>query len=202
MANVGTPIRLFDHEIILNVFERCLNHPDEFEELSIADLEYLSRILTMSNYENPEKIRKVGHLVLNEMINNRLDQVASRSVYTNFINIVRNLTMIDVYDLELMDNLFRPDYIKFVHKNSKQIDMPMYEIDGYNRLNLRGIYNGNHLSDEYLERLRYLIHWIPDRVERYRKQDEHVYAIEEVVQQLFTYCKFAHIVAHRRHAGK
>lgn len=202
MANVGAPIRLFDNDMILNVFKRCLNHPDEFEELSLADLEYLSRILTMSSYENVETLRTVGHLILDEIIENRLDQVAARSVYTHFINIVRNLTMIDVYDLELMNNIFRPDYIKFIHKNSKQIDMQMYEIDGYNRLNLKGIYNGNVLEDEYLDRQCYLIDWIPNREERYRKHNENAYVIEDVVRKLFSYCKFAHIVAHRRHAGK
>lgn len=201
MANVGVPIRLFDNEIIWNVFKRCIKHPDEFNELSMADLEYLSRILSMSNYEDKNTVQIVGHLLLNEIINNRLDHVASRTMYTNFINIIRNLTIIDIYNLEIMNNLFRSDYIKFIHKKSKQIDMQMYEIDGYNRINLKGIYNGNMLPDSYLDKLCYLIEWVPDRVQRYRKQDQFVYAIEDVVRKLFVYCEFAHVVAHRKHAG-
>lgn len=201
MANVGVPVRLFDSKIILHVFHRCLNHPEEFEELSMHDLEYLSRILSMTNYDNREMMRKVGNLLLDE-IKNRLEYVASRGIYTNFINIIRNLTMIDVYDLEVMDNIFRMDYIRFIFKSSKQIDMQMYEIDGYNRINLRGIYKGNRLPDIYLEKLCYLVNWIPDRVERFKKYDEFAYAIEDVVLKLFKYCQYAHAVAHRKHAGE
>lgn len=201
MVNVGVPIRDFDDEVILSTYKRCLNHPDEFEDLSMSDLEYLSRILSMSNYHDQEIVRQVGVLLLQE-IKNRLLNVASRGFYEHFGNIVRNLTMIDVYDVELMDNLFRPDYIKCIHKHSKQVDMQLYEIDGYNRLNLKDIYNGNTLHDDYLDRLCYLINYVPDRVGRYKKLDEFAYAIEDVVNKLFTYSKYTHAVGHRRHAGR
>lgn len=199
LANVGVPVRHFDKEIISHVFKRCLDHPDELQELSMADLEYLSRILCMSNYENREMITAVGQNLLAEL-KSRLENVASRGFYANFINIVRNLTMIDVYDLELMDNIFRSDYIKFIHKQSKQVDMQMYEIDGYNRINLKGIYNGNILPDNYLNKMCFLIEWIPDAA-KCRKQDAFSYAIKNTVQSLFTHCRYAHAVAHRRHAG-
>lgn len=201
MANIGVPIRLFDDQVILNVFQRCLNHPEEFEGLSMHDLEYLSRILCMSNYSDREMIRKIGNLLLTE-IKNRLEYVALRGFYTNFINIIRNLTLIHIYDLEIMENLFRPEYIRFIHKNSKQVDMPLYELDGYNRINLKCIYKGHLLPDNYLERICYLVDWVPDRVERYRKHHEFVYAIEDIVRKHFTHCQYAHAVAHRKAAGK
>lgn len=199
LANVGLPTRYFDKETILHVFNRCSAHPGELQELSMADLEYLSRILTMSNFENQEIITKVGQNVLNELIS-RLDNVASRGFYTNFINIVRNLTMIDVYDLELMHNIFRKDFIKFIHKQSKQVDMPMYEIDGYNRINLKGIYKGNVLQPNYLSKMCFLIEWVPDK-ENNKKQDEFSHSIKDAVQKQFTHCQYAHAIPHRRHAG-
>lgn len=201
MANVGLSIRLFDSDIITNVFDRCLNHPDEFSELSMPDLEYLSRVLSMYNHSDKDKLHKIGHLLLNEILN-RLDQVASRGFYAHFSNIVRNLTVIDVYNLDLMDNIFRPDYIRFIHKNSKQLDLPLYEIDGYNRINLKNIYKGNRLSDIHLAKLCYLINWVPDREKRYKKHYEFTFAIEDTVRKLFTYCQYAHAVAHRKNASK
>lgn len=199
LANVGVPVRHFDKEIIKYVFMRCLNHPEELKDLSMPDLEYLSRILSMSKYENQEMLVKVGRHLLDE-VEARLENVASRGFYTNFINIVRNLTMIDVYNLELMDNIFRPEYIKFIHKLSKQVDMQMYEIDGYNRINLKGVYKGNLLPSKYLDKMCFLIEWVPNQA-KYRKQDEFSYAVENTIRKLFTHCQYAHAVCHRRHAG-
>lgn len=201
MAHVGLPIRLFDTDIIANVFDRCLNHPDEFGELTMPDMEYLSRILSMNNHSDPDQLQKVGHLLLDE-IKNRLGQVTSRRFYAHFINIVRNLTVIDVYNLELMDNIFRPDYIRIIHKNCKQLDFPIYEIDGYNRIDLKNIYKGNRLSEIHLEKLKFLINWVPDKDNRYKKHFEFSFAIENAVQKLFTYCQYAHAVAHRKNASK
>lgn len=200
MANVGVPIRMFDNEIILHVFERCLEQPEELQELSMSHLEYLSRVLSLSNFDDKDLVKKVGFSVLNEL-KNRTDLVAQRGIYVNFTNIVRNLTAINVYDLEILENIFRLDYIKFIHKNSKQLDLQLYEIDGYNRINLKNIYKGNHLADIHLEKLCYLMKWIPDRT-KYRKNDEFSYAIEDAVGKYFEYSQYAHAVPHRMHAGK
>lgn len=202
VANVGTSIRLFDNEIVWHVFERCLNHPEELQELSMPDMEYLSRILSMSNHGDNELLKRVGTLLLDEIINNRLETVAQKGIFRNFSNIIRNLTMIDVYNLELLENILSPEYIKLIFKNSKQLEMQMYEIDGYCRINLRDIYKGNLLSKSYLDKLCFLINWIPDRVNKYSKSHEFAYSIEDVAKELFTHCQYAHAIPQRRHAGK
>lgn len=201
MANIGIAVRLFDDAIISNVFNRCLNHPDEFSELSMPDLEYLSRVLSTINHSDRDELQRIGHLLLNEIVN-RLDQVASRGFYAHFANIIRNLTVIDVYNLELLDNIFRPDYIQFIHKKSKQLDLPLYEIDGYTRINLKDIYTGNRLSEVHLSKLCYLINWVPDKKKKFKKHHDFTYAIEDVVRKLFTHCQYAHAVAHRKNASK
>lgn len=171
------------------------------EQLLMADLEHLSRILTMSNVDNDEMVTNVGVLVLEE-VKNRLESVASRKFFSHFINIIRNLTFIDVYDVDLMENMFSPEYIECMYKKNKQLDKQMYEIDGFNRINLKGIYKGRPLPDEYLVKLCFKIEWAPDRVERYHKSDEFQYAIEDAAKNLFKYCKFAHALPHHNHAGK
>lgn len=199
VANVGTPIRLFDNEITSLVFNRCLNHPEELQELSMQDLEYLSRILSMSNHENDELVKKIGTMVLHEIINNRLNVVMQRGIFRNFSNTIRNLIMFDVYDLELLDNILSHDCIQFIYKRARQLDMQIYEIDGYCRINLRKVYKGNLLPKSNVEKLCFLINWAPDRVKRYRKNDEFSYAIEDAAKKLFTHCQFAHAIPHRRH---
>lgn len=201
VANVGASIRLFDNEITWHVLERCFEHPKELRDLSMPDLEYLSRILSLSNQSN-KMVKRVGNLLLDEIINNRLDVVAQRGVFRNFSNIVRNLTMLDIYDLELLDNILNPEYVKFIYKRSRQLEMPIYEIDGYCRINLRDIYKGHLLPPSYISKLCYLIDWVPDRVTKYRKIEEFAYAIEDVAKNLFTYCQYAHAIPHRRHAGE
>lgn len=203
IANVGLPIRQFDDEMMELVYQRCLEHPDELNNLSMPDLEYLSRILSMyksRSHANDDVIKNVGFLLLEEL-KDRLDCVAQRGVYQNFVNIIRNLTNINIYDVELIDNLFRPDYIKRIHKNSKQLDMQMYEIDGFTRINLKDIYKGNRLEDAHLQRMCFLIDWIPDRNKYKKKSHEFVYTIEDVVRNLFEHCRFVHVIPYRRHAG-
>lgn len=141
MVNVGVPIRMFDDDLNWQVIKRCLDQPNEFKDLTILDLRCLSYILSISIDVDKEIVKKVGVLILNELIN-RLDSIASKRFYQNFVDVVRNLTIIDVYNMELFDNLLSPEYIKWIFKGSKKLDMPLYEIDGYCRINLKSIYKG------------------------------------------------------------
>ncbi|XP_031638100.1 uncharacterized protein LOC116350445 [Contarinia nasturtii] len=162
----------------------------------MTDLEYISRVLSLTNYhEDIETIKKFGFLILDEM-KNRIDN----EILGNYVNVIRNLTMIDVYDLELMDNLLSPKYLRCVYKKSKQIDLKMYEIDGYCRINLKDTYNGNHLPDVYMRKLCFLITWVPDRVNRYKKFDRFSYDIEDVVNKLFVHSQYAHAIPYRKYA--
>lgn len=202
IANVGLSIRQFDDAAIELVYNRCLKHSEELSNLSMPDLEYLSRILTLyriPNHSNSDVIKNVGSLLLEE-VKTRLDCVAQRGAYENFANIIRNLTNVNIYDLELIDNFLRPDYIRRIHKKSKQLDIQMYEIDGYTRINLKDIYKGNRLDDACLERVCFLIDWIPNR-NKYKKSHQFMYAIEDVMRKLFAHCQFAHAIPYRRHAG-
>lgn len=202
VANVGSPVRIFDNEIMSHVFNRCINHPEELHDLYMPDLEYLSRILSMTNHGNNELGKKIGTLILNEIINNRLDMIAQRGIFRNFSNIIRNLTMIDVYDLELLNNILSPDYIRLIYKRSKQLDSQIYDIDWYCRINLKNEYKGNLLPQSQVEKLCFLIDWIPDRVNRHKQIHEFNYAIEDVAEKLFTYSQYAHAIPSRKHAGK
>lgn len=202
IASVGTTIRAFDDEVNWLLFDQCIKKPHELKDLSMVDLEYLSRVLSTTNYhDKTEMIENVGTVILNELLC-RLNSVALKSTFQNFISIVRNLAIINVYNLELMDNILSPEYLHCMYKKMKKIDLQMYEIDGYCRINLKDTYKGNLLDEAYLKKVCYLITWIPDRVNNYRKIDEFTYNIEDVVKKLFTHSQYAHAVPYRKFAGK
>lgn len=201
MTNIGAPIRVFDKEMMFKVFKRCLDHPNELRHLTMTDIECLTRTISLFSDSSMENMMKdIGYHVLDEL-KNRLDQIASRNFFASFINIIRNLIHIDVYDLELMENIFRADFIKCIYKKSLQLCLPIYEIDGYNRINLRNIYKGNHLADCYTDRLRFLSEYVPNRINRFKKSELFNYIIEDAISRLFKHYQYAHAVPHRRHAG-
>lgn len=202
IVHAGASVRVFDEVIMTNIHQRCLNNTDQLEELSMADLEYLSRCLCMFNDVNHMETNKLAAFRLLDEIKRRLHDVAHRHFYTNFIRIVRNLTVIDVYNTELLANIMHPDYRNQIHKKSKQLDLPMFELDGYNRINLREIYCGDYLTDTHLEKLRFFIEYIPDRVKRHRKRHLFFYAIEDVIQRLFGKYQIAHAIPWRRLTGE
>lgn len=201
MTNIGAPLRVFDKEMMLKIFKRCLDHPNELRHLTMTDIESLTRAISLFYDPSMENmIKDIGYHVLDEL-KNRLDQIASRTFFSSFIIIIRNLIQIHVYDLELMENIFRPDFIKCIYKRSQQLCLPIYEIDGYNRINLRNIYKGNYLADCYTDKLRFLSEYVPNRINRHKKSELFNYVLEDVISRLFTHYQYAHAVPHRRHAG-
>lgn len=195
-AHMGVPVRIFNEVINSYLFDRCLN--ESLSKLTIRTLENLSRIVYLSP-ETSEKLMKVSHLILDEA-KKRLDVVAQQSYYSNFMNIIRNLLIRNVYDLELLNNILRPDYIKFMN-NSKQLEPTMYEIDGYARINLKNIYHGHILPNDFLQRTKYIVDYIPDQVNRFKKSEQFIYNVENATKRMFSFYNFAHAVAHHRYAG-
>lgn len=200
--NIGAPIELYDEVILAHTFNQCLNDSDQISALSMGTLQILSRALCLTeDPQNMEAARLVGYRLLDE-IKRRLDQVTSAYFHVSLISIVRNLTRIDVYDVELMQNLFRKDYLQFIYRKSRKLELPLYEIDGYNRINLKHIYRYDFVPDEYLDNMKYLQDFIPDRVKRFKKRHRFVYAMEDVIGGLFSQYRYAHVLPFHKHAGK
>lgn len=198
-ANMGALVRTFDDELISYFFQRCLNRPDEISQLSMYDLELLSKFIKVYP-KNAEYRTKVGHQLLDEL-KDRADSVANQTFHVHFIKIIRNLIVRNIYDFELLDNLFRSDYIKLMYRKKKQLDGALYEIDGYTRINLKDIYFGNRLSDDDLDKFKHFGTYIPDQINKPKRSETYTYKIEEIVGKLFKHYKYAHAVGHHRAAG-
>lgn len=202
LINIGTAIEVYDEVILSHTFNLFLNDPQQVTALSPGALQIASRTLSLTqDPKNMETVRLVGHELLKE-IKNRLDKVTNRYFHTALINIIRNLSRIDVYDDELMHNLFRKDYLQFMYGKNTKLELPLYEIDGYNRVNLKDSYRGNLMPDKYLESLRFLWEFIPDRVNRYKKRHRFLYAMEDAVGSLFVHYRYANVLPFHKHPGK
>lgn len=155
IANIGSKILLFDIEIVDHLLIRCRrNANNELNTISLANLEILSHILSSASALcDMTAIHAAGHEVLKE-VKARLISVAYKRSHKSFLAIIRNLASIDVYDVELMDNLFQDRFLTFIYGKKQTLDYDLYCIDGYNRINLKHTYRGAVLSDTYLSKIR------------------------------------------------
>lgn len=202
IVHSGSSVGVFDEIITTKLLQRCINNTNQLNDLLMTDLEYFSRCLCMFNDIKHVETTKLAGFQLLEEIKPRLIDVGRRHFYYNFIKIVRNLTLIDVYNAEMLANIMHPDYIRQIYKNVKSLDLAMFELDGYNRINLQNVYHGDYLSDAYLDKLRFYTEYIPDRVRRNRSRHSYFYAIEDVIQRIFGRYHIAHAVPWRRLPGK
>lgn len=199
IASMGTPIRIFDTGTVEYFFQRCLIQSNELADLSIYDFDLLTRLI--NNYPVHSNIqKKIGYQIIDQ-IKGRLDCVAHQGFHKALIQTIRNLIVRGIYDPDLVDNLLRPDYIKFIYKTRKQLDGALYEIDGYTRINLKNVYHGNRLDDMYLEKFKHLGTYIPDQVKRYKQSEAFTYKVETQIKEIFQHWQYAHAISHHRHAG-
>lgn len=200
IANTGTSIRVFNDKIMFELFERCMKQSNELSGCEMSDLKRLSEIISFY-HEYVEQRIAIAHRILDEL-KNRLENVTQQNFHENLIEIIRNLLFLGIYDSEFLDNIFRSDYIKQMYKKAKPLANAMYEIDGFARINLKNIYCGNLLSDEYLGKFKFFGTQIPDQVNRYKVSQAFVYEIENVIKHLFKNYQYAHAIGHHRQAGK
>lgn len=200
IADAGTSVRVFNDKIMFELFERCLKQSNTLSDFKMSDLKRLSELIGYIPGYIEKKI-SIGHLLL-DVLKNRLENVAQQNFHDNFIEIIRNLLHQGIYNSELLDNIFRSDYIKQIYKKRMQLAGAMYEIDGYARINLRNIYCGNLLSDEYLGKFKFFGTRVPDQLNGHNVSEAFVYKIENVIKHLFNNYQYAHAISHHRQAGK
>lgn len=184
IAYAGTPCRIFDDGILFDLLQRCSNHSDQLEHLSMIDLEYLSRCLcVLHDYQHMELVNSAaGNLLL--ALQRRLIDVAKRRFFPSFVRIIRNLTLINAYDIELLANIFRPDFIQHLLRTN-MLDLRMFELDGYTRINLKNIFRGDFIPEAELKRLKCNIKHIPNRIENHQHEHLSFYAMEDAIGGLF-----------------
>lgn len=177
------------------------NDSTSLHELRMGAIENISRMLAHSeNAELTELRTPVANRILDEL-KRRSHQFTSRLFYEKMVIIIRNLTMVDAYDIEFMENLFRSDYFEYMHTKNARHQLQLFEIDGYNRINLRQFYHGNYLPDKYLKNVKYLQDFIPDRAKRFHKRHQFCYAMEDIISRHFSHYQFAHVLPFCKNAG-
>lgn len=188
IANSAAKIDVFDDEIIHHLLTQCRCQSNgELSGLSLVNLECLSQILSsIPDSNQKDAIRAAGYSLLDEL-KTRLLSIGSKRAHTYFINAIRNLTLIDVYDTKLMENLFDEDFITSIYGKNQALDSKVYEIDGYNRINLMNVYNGPYLSDNYLDKLCFPSVLSRDKTFKMTILSKCIYALKDTSAKLYTY---------------
>lgn len=198
-ADLGSFLHLTNTEIIEITLNRCMIEPNAFESFSINDLERLSRVIGMLNvtFESGIEIN-VGKAILVE-IRNRIEEFTKQSFHQHFIRIQKNLSMKDIYDIEMLENTLRKDYIRFMYFRSAQLVSDIYCLNTYACLNLAFIYQGNTLSDQQLLKMgKFLTDYIPGDEPKPRIHSTYLMNIADCVANLFKHFTYAHAISHFR----
>lgn len=194
VAQVGIYQHIGDDEIITYVLHRA--NASDLHTLSLNDLERLANIIGNYNITTESATEtKVGESILKEL-RLRLDKVSYPNLHSNFANIMEYLSLKDIYDIELLENILRPDYLKFIYKRNVEVHPALYFLDGFARINLNGIYNGPLLSTKRWHVFaKYSHHRMPNAGRSYPR------AVEETISNIFKHYNCAHALPSYRSAG-
>lgn len=197
VADLGSTLGISDDGITEYVLNRCMTDPNAFETFIPIELERLSRIIGVLNFTSASGIETlVGQALLGEL-RNRIDRITDRGFHQIFIQAQVNLTLSDIYDLEMLENTLRKDYISFMYFRSKQLAKEMYSLDAYARINLASIYKGDRLEEVNLEKLgRFLSDYFPDDQPKPKTHAQFQVEVAKCLKSLFEHFNFAHAASH------
>lgn len=201
VADLGISLQSSDDEITEYALNRLMAEPNIIETFNHYELEALSRLIGSSNFSSASGIEINAGKALLQELRNRIDEWHNHGFHRHLIKIQANLTMKDIYDVELLENTLRSDYIRLIYYRSKQLVADIYSLDVYARLNLASVYNGDLLTEVHLEKLgKFLTDYFPTE-QRGRKPGS--LFLEEVatcVASIFNHFTYAHAVSHVRQA--
>lgn len=197
VADLGSDLCISDDDITEYTLNRCMTEPNAFQTFFPIDLERLSRIIGILNFTSASGIEKlVGQAVLGEF-RNRVDRITDRGFHQIFIKTQVNLTRSDIYDLEMLENTLRKDYIGFMYFRSSQLARDIYNLHAYARINLAAVYKGDLLNDVHLEKLgKYLSDYVPEDQQKLKKHAQFHVEVAKCVKSLFEHYTYAHAVSH------
>lgn len=199
IASLGITFQYANAKICEYTLNRCMSEPNAFKSFRTNDLERLSKLVGKLSFTSETGIEiTVGKAILREL-RNYADQIINIGFHQQFIYIQWNLTTKDIYDLELLENTLRKDYVLRMYGRRTQLVIPMYSLDTYARLNLATIYKGDLLSDVHLEKMgKFLTDYLPkDRIKTKRGGGAHS-EVSKCVENLFEHFTYAHAVSHFR----
>lgn len=198
---IGNSQRICDTDLTEYVYRRLLNE-SSFQHLSISEMMQLSHLL--GNFHNAAEARVeklVGDGIISE-IRNRLMSVTGRGFYLHLIETLQYLSYRDIYDIELLENLLRQDFVTHMYGKLTLLDHQLYFLNNYAILNLREIYSGPQLDDIYIKKMgKFLTNYVPDK-KKSPKREHFILEVEDIVADIFKHYQYANAISHRKFTGK
>lgn len=200
---IGTNKRVFNERLTAKIYQRLVDDVASIARLKIADLASFAEVLGtfVSDQPKPNEII-LGQRILNEVCDNWVQFMCYPSVH-NFVGaIISNLLQRGIHNTELIDNFLRPDYQTLINNKNKVLNRAVYEINGYAKINLKGIYTGNTLSESYIKIMgKFCTEYAPNDGKQ-KKRNDFIISIKNTVEQLYKYFRYANAVSHFKDAGK
>lgn len=199
IADLGSFLQFVNAEIFEYTLQRCMSESNALASFRNSELEQLSRMIGMLNFTSESDIDiVVGKAILQEL-RNRVDQIVNQKFHQQLIKIQANLTMKDIYDLEMLQNTLRTDYIRFIYRGAKKLPANIYTLDAYARINLANTYKGETLPDTHLQKLgKFLTNYFPGDAPDGKFPQQDMADTAKCVQNLFKHFTYAHAISHFR----
>lgn len=200
LADIGTRHRIFNPVTMEKLLNDIAADENAIPELRARSLVQLSNMIGIMDITTDSKVEEVVATRLLQETGNRIGDWLSS--HGNIISILHSLSMKNIYDLELMEYVLRPDYIHFIYKKNKLLEPDLFKLDGYCRHSLALEYKGNLLSDDYLSKMgQFRTSYLPSE-DASRNKVGFLDQISNAVKKAFEFHKFANAAAHFQHAGK
>lgn len=202
LASTGIDLRICNVKFVEKILKDIIDNVDSLKKIIMPELVSLSRIIGTMDFTTDLKIEEIVARKILQEAGNRIEQSTTFNGHKNHIQILHNLILRNIYDFELLENVFRPDYIRFIYKKNKILEPEMYKLDAYCRLNLALEYKGELLSDIYIAKMGlFLTNYFPREETSIRRKERFIMQVHDVVKTKYKFFKYANAAAHFKHAG-
>lgn len=201
---MGISHRIYNDKLTQRVYQRILDSDEGLGSLRHNEITQIADVLGTFTTATPNG----NEIIIAERILKSLENLIHLSLYTgihrNMVTIMCHLLRLGIYNMELIDNILRPDYIKLLYGRNKVLPVEIFLINGFTQINLKNIYSGNRLDKSYTQIMgKYMTDFIPDRNDSKRsRHTDFILSIEYCVEKLYKHYRYANAVSHYKNAGE
>lgn len=137
-----------------------------------------------------------------EQIPRRSDDIITSA--RRLIPLLYCLAILGHYDVQLINNALRKDFLAAVHPHYSMYPVEVYGLDAFVKINLRDTYTGNRLEGkEAMSVVKAVMSYIPEKNGKFKVRGTDVMLLDlnDVVRELHQHCYMGHAIPQSGYAG-
>lgn len=190
---------IYDHESIEILLHRAC---DNMEEFTVLDMEALCLALSNFAYKSESGIeRQFFEKTLAELPKRTFQIMKSPK---KFISLVYSLAVNGFYDLELIHNALRQDFLKEIYMHERYYTPDLFGLDAFTRINLKDSYKGSQLHEKCQKVItKVLTAYMPSEDGKFKVTgaDTMTLKIGDIIKSQHKHFHIAHTLPHFPNAG-